>query len=72
MAVAELPRQMADVADWSAETKSAEAEWVIADERRSCQCAATAISNIIDATQSALDAAVGGHARTWLRKHSVN
>ncbi|CCC44436.1 putative uncharacterized protein [Mycobacterium canettii CIPT 140010059] len=33
---------------------------------------ATAMSNIIDATQCVLSATVGGHARAWLRDHGVN
>ncbi|WRO42149.1 hypothetical protein MUW33_2199 [Mycobacterium canetti] len=33
---------------------------------------ATAMSNIIDATQRVFDETIGGDARTWLRDHGVN
>ncbi|MCV6984822.1 DUF5632 domain-containing protein [Mycobacterium shinjukuense] len=55
------------------EAKVAAANLVIEQSNAMADSAgATAMSNIIDATQRVLDETIGGGARSWLRDHGVN
>ncbi|CDM77132.1 conserved hypothetical protein [Mycobacterium marinum E11] len=55
------------------EAKVAAVNAVIAEKNASASNAgAIAISNLVDATQSVLDATIGGSARAWLQEHNVN
>ncbi|WP_373199446.1 DUF5631 domain-containing protein [Mycobacterium marinum] len=55
------------------EAKVAAVNAVIAEKNASASSAgATAMSNIIDATQRMLDVTIGGEARAWLNEHGVS